>query len=74
MEQQKKKIVRLCSKTYEYQGKFLGHKDLLQVPWLTIQGHWLRRAGFEVGDYVGVQARNGEMIITKENRDGDQGA
>lgn len=73
MKSEQRKIVRLCSKTYEYQGKFLGQKELLQVPWLTIQGHWLRRAGFEVGDYVDIQVTNGELIITKERRDGDKG-
>ena len=36
------------------------------VPFLRMRGQWLRRIGFEIGDRVEVELRDGEMVLRKQ--------
>lgn len=40
------------------------HRPPLPVPYLRLRGHWLRQAGFAVGQRVCVDIVNGRITIT----------
>ena len=41
------------------------------VPWLRVNGLWLERAGFKIGDRIGIDVTNNRLIIKKLSADGD---
>lgn len=34
-----------------------------KVPWLNLSGFWLEKAGFEIGDSIGITVNEGALII-----------
>ena len=49
-------------------------KDYVPVPKITIQGQWLERLGFSIGDKLVVTCEQGRLIIEKpEARYGSKG-
>lgn len=41
------------------------------VPWLNVNGLWLERAGFKIGDRIEIDVKNNQLIIKKLAADGD---
>lgn len=41
-------------------------KNYASIPQIILQGQWLKRAGFEIGDKIRVECQNGRLIISKE--------
>ena len=39
-----------------------------QVPTLRLMGNWLRKAGFEIGDYNTIIVSEGVLVIRKEEK------
>lgn len=44
------------------------------VPWLTLCGVWLERAGFSAGDRVEVRVQDNRLTIINLGPDGTEGA
>ena len=44
-----------------------GYRPPTVVPYLRVQGQWMERAGFHVGDRVRVQVERGRLILTVED-------
>jgi len=42
------------------------------VPWLNVNGLWLERAGFNVGDPIEISVKNKELTIKKLAAHGDR--
>jgi hypothetical protein len=42
------------------------------VPFLRLSGRWLLRHGFRIGDRFRVIALQGELVLVREEDDGDQ--
>ena len=40
--------------------------EIKQVPTLRLMGNWLRKAGFEIGDYTTILVSEGVLVIRKE--------
>lgn len=38
-----------------------------QIPRINLQGKWLERMGFSIGDRLKVECQDGRIVITKEN-------
>ena len=41
------------------------------VPWLRVNGLWLERAGFKIGDRIEIDVTNNRLIIKNISADGD---
>lgn len=57
-------------------GKFIwgsNYNSGRYVPWLNVNGLWLERAGFKVGDQIEIDATSNQLIIRKLSADGDHG-
>lgn len=39
------------------------------MPQIRIQGKWLQKCGFSIGDYVSVQCKRGKLIITLDAKE-----
>lgn len=37
-----------------------------ETPTIMLKGLWLKKAGFDVGDYISVTCENGKIIITQD--------
>jgi hypothetical protein len=62
--------VRLQAKYRPWTSHWQGVK---QVPWLTVSGVWLEKAGFQVDDPVEITVRDHELIIKNCAQDGNPG-
>lgn len=47
------------------------HNTGKYVPWLNVNGLWLERAGFKIGDHIEIDVKNNQLIIKKLSADGD---
>lgn len=42
------------------------HKNgLKEFPKIILQGNWLEKEGFKIGEYVKIEARNGAILLSK---------
>jgi toxic protein SymE len=48
---------------YDYRRK--DHSQAC-VPWLQLKGHWLERAGFEIGAPISVRVMEGCLVLIAE--------
>ena len=37
-----------------------------ETPTIMLKGMWLKKAGFDVGDYISVSCENGKLVITPD--------
>ena len=44
----------------------LRYADNANAPCIRIEGKWLSEYGFNPGDYISVECKNGELIIRKD--------
>lgn len=42
------------------------------VPWLTLSGVWLEKAGFRIGDVMAVTVSKDEIIVKRVGKSGQQ--
>jgi len=62
MKNETPKTVKLQSKYRPSLKSFRGYKE---VPWLTISGNWLAKAGFNIGSHVEIVSTPNQLIIKK---------
>ena len=36
------------------------------TPTITLKGQWLKKLGFDIGDYVSISCENGKLVITPD--------
>ena len=53
IEKKKRNLKVYCQSGYRYH----------EVPAIVLRGVWLRKAGFDIGDYVSVKCEDGKLII-----------
>lgn len=72
MKDKIKRLARLHGKFRP--GKFMwgsNYDSGRYVPWLNLNGKWLERVGFRVGDRIEIDVKNNQLIIKKLSGDGD---
>ena len=37
-----------------------------EIPTIMLKGMWLKKAGFDVGDYISVTCEDGKIVIAKD--------
>ena len=62
MKKKTSKTVKMQSKYRPSVKSFRGYKE---VPWLTISGNWLAKAGFSIGSSVEIISAENQLIIKK---------
>ena len=58
--------IKMGQTLYEYRRK---DQSQARVPWLQLKGHWLERAGFEIGAPISVRVMEGCLVLTAESTD-----
>ncbi len=41
--------------------------DYQRIPQIKMQGEWLEKAGFSIGDHIQVTCQRNRLVITKSN-------
>lgn len=39
------------------------------TPTIMLKGQWLKKLGFDIGDYVSITCENGKLVITRMRRE-----
>jgi hypothetical protein len=63
--------VKLQSKYRPIRSGWINNNER-EIPWLTLSGLWLERAGFRKGDRLEITVENNLLTIKKTVADGDQ--
>lgn len=48
------KVYELCGYNYK------------PMPQIRLQGQWLKECGFDIGDFINIQCKPGQLIISKK--------